>query len=163
MTSDEWRVTNGAVANAARKTDEAVARLARLEKTAEGVLGLDDLEATMDALNELRDQKHADPKKQSEECRKEIAWLLEHVGKSGLEFIHNDDRRSAAYFSTHLWIKQQFFKKTVGSAEDFIANVATQSLSGHTYQVIEKDGAKTELRVWLMRALEAQRKAKGAN
>jgi hypothetical protein len=83
----------------------------------------------------------------------EIDYLLEFVATSDCVFVRNGDEHDAADAADHLRLKYNRGKRSVGSAENFIDRLATQSSwSGEPYRII-CDGASQPSAQWLYRAL----------
>ncbi|MCY3020251.1 MAG: DUF5329 family protein [Planctomycetota bacterium] len=156
VSADLQSVTRSA-SNIAQRVDELVQRTARLEEKAERAAGVDDLEAALDSLAEVRREKQDGPVTLPPQSEKEIKRLLACIRSSGLEFVSAGRVRSAYQFYLHLYAKYVYYKKTVGSAEDFIAKVATESIAGHPYHVMQKDGTRVELKTWLSEELKRAR------
>ena len=90
----------------------------------------------------------------------EIAYLLQHVEKSGCEFYRNgawyDSKRAGA----HLNDKYQYFaaKGRINSSEEFIERAATaSSSSGTRYQIKCAGSPPVDCNRWLREALAAYR------
>ena len=156
VSADVQNVTRSA-SNIAARVDELVQRTARLEEKAEWAAGVDDLEAALDALAEVRREKQDGPVPITPQAEKEIKHLLRCIRSSGLEFVSAGKVRSAYSFYLHLYAKYLYYRKTVGSAEDFIAKVAIESIAGHPYFAIPKDGKRVELKTWLADLLKRAR------
>jgi cell division protein FtsB len=155
--SKDVQAVTAAAANISKHVDDLVERMTRLEEKTERAVGMDDLEAALDSLGNLRHEKLEGPVNLSPEGEKEIGCLLSQVRSSGLQFIESGKVRSSGYFYLHLYAKYRFYKSTIGSAEDFIAKVATESIAGHPYYVIGKDSKRVELGTWLKGALVKMR------
>jgi hypothetical protein len=87
-----------------------------------------------------------------------IAYLISQVSGSGLTFVRNASRYSAAEAAEHMHRKYEHFKDEIRTPEDFIARCATRSLlSGKPYLIITEHGEQIPTRDWLARALEDYR------
>lgn len=87
-----------------------------------------------------------------------IRHLIGHVADSGLTFIRNGNRHTAADAAAHIERKYRHFRDEIGTAEEFIDRCATQSLvSGRPYLVIDRDGETQRTADWLRAELAAWR------
>lgn len=105
-------------------------------------------------LDELRSEETASD---ASATAGEIAHLMDRIGQLELSYIYGDDSRSAAWVQTKLWIKYQTFRSQIGSAEDFIQKVASRTMDNEVYYVVQKNGEKEELSVFLTEALQSHR------
>ncbi len=87
----------------------------------------------------------------------EVAYLLSRIRKSGLEFQHDDDTRSATWTALKLGAAHQVFKGSIPNAEAFIERIAAQQLDGDEYLVRSEDGSTRPLAEWLTEALGTHR------
>jgi hypothetical protein len=90
----------------------------------------------------------------------EIAYLLQHVEKSGCEFYRNGTWYDSKRASAHMNDKYQYFasKGQFNSAEEFIERAATaSSSSGTRYQIKCAGSAPVDCNRWLREALAAYR------
>ena len=95
----------------------------------------------------------------AEDYDAEVQYLLRFVENSGCIFTRNGSDHAAADAADHLRLKYDRGGKYVGSAEQFIDRLATESSwTGRDYTVT--CGGHTEPSAdWLHRALEAHRQA----
>lgn len=87
----------------------------------------------------------------------EIGYLMDCIGQTDLRYEYGDDNRSAAWVQAKFWMKYRAFGSDIASAEDFIRKVASETHKNETYYVIEKNGNKIELSVFLTEALKKYR------
>ncbi len=96
------------------------------------------------------------------ETDQEVAYLLEFVSGSGCTFVRNGDDHDSANAADHLRLKYSRGKRYVGSAEQFIDRLATESSwSGDPYTVTCEGKTQTSAQ-WLHRALAEYRRHPGA-
>lgn len=157
ISADVQQVTESA-ARISRQMADVTERLARIEEKTEDAVGLQDLETAIDTLADVRNEKYEDPKQLSPEAKAEIEHLLKSIRSSGRVFICGSEHLKATVFYMHLWVKYKYHRKVVGSAEDFIQKVATQTISGHRYRVVVADGKTIDLSEWLENRLKERRK-----
>ena len=117
----------------------------------------DEVISTLDAVARIgegfiRGSTGPDPNVKSE-----IAHLLSRIRGSPLAFEYGGNRYSAARFYYQILAKHKAHERTLASAEDFIANVATSTITGKTYHVVAADGSKRELAEWLAERLREHR------
>ena len=87
----------------------------------------------------------------------EINYLLDFVASSDCVFIRNGDEHDALDAADHLRLKYSRGKRYVGSAEEFIDRLATESSwSGEPYTVICGGTGQTSAQ-WLFGALSDHR------
>jgi hypothetical protein len=95
---------------------------------------------------------------QTDELDTTIEYLIGHVSGSGLTFIRNARRYSAAEAAEHMRRKYEHFKDDIRTPEEFIARCATRSLlSGKPYLLVTEQGEEIPTSAWLGRALEDYR------
>jgi len=91
------------------------------------------------------------------ETEQEVEYLLEFVAGSGCTFVRNGDDHDSADAADHLRLKYNRGKRYVGSAEQFIDRLATESSwSGDPYTVTCEGKTQTSAQ-WLHRALAEYR------
>jgi hypothetical protein len=91
------------------------------------------------------------------ETEQEVEYLLEFVASSGCTFVRNGDDHDSADAADHLRLKYSRGKRYVGSAEQFIDRLATESSwSGDPYTVTCEGNTQTSAH-WLHRALAEYR------
>ena len=100
----------------------------------------------------------------SEYLESTIQFLLKHVTDSGLIFIRNSDRHTAANAAEHMNSKYEYFRGKIKTPEDFIQRCASKSLmSGKPYRVMLENGEEVRTDEWLLRALASYRRSAGSN
>ena len=88
------------------------------------------------------------------ETEQEVEYLLEFVASSGCTFVRNGDDHDSADAADHLRLKYSRGKRYVGSAEQFIDRLATESSwSGDPYTVTCEGKRQTSAQ-WLHQALD---------
>jgi len=91
------------------------------------------------------------------ETEQEVEYLLEFVASSGCTFVRNGDDHDSVDAADHLRLKYSRGKRYVGSAEQFIDRLATESSwSGDPYTVTCEGKTQTSAK-WLHRALAEYR------
>jgi len=91
------------------------------------------------------------------ETEQEVEHLLQFVASRGCIFVRNGDDHDAADAADHLRLKYSRGKRYVGSAEQFIDRLATESSwSGDPYTVTCEGKTQTSAQ-WLHRALAGYR------
>lgn len=102
--------------------------------------------------------------KPPENAASAIQYLLNYVADSGLIFIRNSQRHNAADAAKHMNDKYQYYKKKIGTPEDFIRLCASKSLiTGKPYLVVMVDGDEVRTDDWLLEALANYRNNQAAN
>jgi hypothetical protein len=98
----------------------------------------------------------ADPMPAAERAR--VERLLDTIGKSrDVKFIRNGTAHDAATTVRFLRAKWERYADKVHTAEDFIREVATQSItSGDRYRVRKADGSEEDSAAYLGRLLAAK-------
>jgi len=88
------------------------------------------------------------------ETEQEVKYLLGFVAGSGCTFVRNGDDHDAVDAAEHLRLKYNRGKRYVGSAEQFIDRLATESSwSGDPYTVTCEGKSQTSAQ-WLHQALD---------
>ncbi|RLA47388.1 MAG: hypothetical protein DRR04_03140 [Gammaproteobacteria bacterium] len=96
------------------------------------------------------------------ETEQEVEYLLEFVADSGCTFVRNGDDHDSADAADHLRLKYSRGKRHVGSAEQFIDRLATESSwSGDPYTVT-CEGKTQASAQWLHQALAGYRQRAAA-
>ena len=92
-----------------------------------------------------------------EKLESEVAYLLEFVADSGCDFVRNGSSHEPEAAADHLRLKYSRGKRYVGSAEQFIDRLASESSwTGKPYSVT-CDGQSEPAGAWLHRALDTYR------
>ncbi len=157
--SDLQQVTSTA-ANISQQVNQVSERLEVLGKKTSEALRLDELENVLDEVAELRSaEERSTPLAPKVEA--EIDYLLSYIKDSGRQYEYSGKVRSARRFHLQLSGKYKMYRKTLTSAEDFIEKVATNTLAGNPYYIVDKD-QRQRLDGWLVEALRKYR-ASGGN
>lgn len=90
----------------------------------------------------------------------EVQFLLNFVSDSGCVFTRNGSDHDAADAADHLRLKYSRGKRYVGSAEQFIDRLASESSWTGNIYTVSCDGHTEPSGDWLHRALDEHRKAK---
>lgn len=85
----------------------------------------------------------------SDEAEHEIKALLARLMSSGYESQCGDNKQSAATLYARLYGKLKLKKASIGSAEDFIEQVASQSMTGDIYYLLDAEGNEIVLSDWM--------------
>jgi hypothetical protein len=149
--SEDVRQTAGTTARIARHVDQ-------IEERARQALPVSEAESLLDAAAGLREAAEGGLAPATEE---EIRHLLSCLRRPELKFEYSGKQYSAGRFHLQLYAKYQAYRHTLASAEDFIARVATETISGHPYHVLEGD-QKQPLDAWLRAQLDRHRAGKAA-
>ncbi len=97
----------------------------------------------------------------SEQTDTEIEYVLDFVESSGCTFHRNGSDHDSADAADHMRLKYNRGKKYVGSSEQFIDRLATESSwTGRDYTVT-CDGTTRPSGEWLHEALDAYRSTAG--
>jgi len=143
-----------------RQVERAGGAAAGTVETVEKLAGrVEELSGRMELAEGWAEALRGGPAKAGEAEEKLIRGLLAAVQLSGLRFVRGGREKSALSMYGWLYAKYQIWKPTVGSADEFIAKVASESLAGAPYQVILKDGSKAPLADWLRARLAELRGA----
>jgi hypothetical protein len=154
--------TLAAISEDVKQTASTTARISRhvdrLEESARQALPISEAESLLDAAAAVRGPAEGGLAPAAEE---EIRHLLSCLRRPELRFEYSGGQHSAGRFYLQLCAKCQTYRRTLASAEDFIARVATQTITGHPYYVVQ-DGEKRPLDAWLRAELEKHRSEKAA-
>ena len=93
----------------------------------------------------------------SGESRAEITELFALLSRSDLKFQRKKKTRPISYLHARLYPKYISMQKTLTSSEDFIAKVATHTILGNAYVVLDTNGTPHQLSDWLTLKLESIR------
>lgn len=149
--SEDVKQTAGTTARIARHVD-------RLEESVRQALPIDEAASLLDAAAAIREPAEGGLTAAAEE---EIRHLLSCLRRPELRFEYSGKEYSAGRFHLQLYAKYQAYRHTLASAEDFIAKIATETISGHPYHVLE-GGRKRPLDAWLRAQLDRHRAGKAA-
>lgn len=141
--------------------DRLAERIERLEQKTEGAIGIDELESALDELKDVREGFSRAHEALGAEAEGEIRYLLEHIRRSGHQFALPGKFRSGFRAYVHLRAKFKLYRSTLTSAENFIQQVATRTVTGHPYYVKFDDGGKMALDAWLRKSLREYRAMHG--
>jgi len=91
-------------------------------------------------------------------AEEEISALLKSLVVSGCTAEVYGRKQSIMTLYGRIYGKYKLKQNVLTSAEDFIAQIASKSVLGNTYYLVDKDGEKSELSEWLTNRLKAIRK-----
>lgn len=97
------------------------------------------------------------PAGSGESTVREIAHLLQCVGRPGLVYDYEGKQRPAEWVQMKLNAKAILLGNVFPSAEEFIDKVATRTGEGSVYHVTDGQAAKVELQAWLRARLQEYR------
>lgn len=133
-------------ANVSKELDRAMQTIESLE---ESIRGSFDPEMFQDMMATSVATEAEDGGKLAEQDAEAILALLDRIRESGLRFGYDNKEFSAHRMYVQLNIKFRTFRRDLASVDEFIDRVATKTINGHTYSVIEKDGTRKPLPEWL--------------
>jgi len=87
----------------------------------------------------------------------EIKALLRALLYSGMRYDDDGEERSVGSLWGRLYAKYRVMRKGLVSAEDFIEKVASRSVLGHEYYLIDETGERVLLEDWMLEALSGHR------
>ena len=154
--SDIQQIT-GTAARISEQLGDLVNRMEQLERRTGEVLAREDIGHLLDELVELSGAQGDETARLDASVDREINALLARIAGPGLRFEYGGRNRSAAWVAVRLHAKYRLYRKTVTSAEDFIENVASTTMTGDRYYVVHADGTKQDLDTWLLGALREYR------
>ena len=99
----------------------------------------------------------ADSSALSPTAEREISALLKSLTSSGCTAEVGGRKQSIFALHSRVYGRYKLKKNTLTSAEDFIDQVATATMLGKTYYLVDKSGERVQLRTWLTDRLEAIR------
>ncbi|MHC4198962.1 MAG: DUF5329 family protein [Planctomycetota bacterium] len=145
--------TMATAARISEKGDKLELRVTKWRRTVRA----DEVASALDEVTKIGDGLGGEGAGPDAKAKAEIAHLLARIRGSGLRFEYDGKRHSSARFYLQMLAKQKAYEKTLASAEDFIANVATRTMTGKSYRVVAADGSKRELADWLAERLREHR------
>ena len=94
----------------------------------------------------------------SDEVDATVRHLIDHVARSGLVFVRNNEEYTSQEAAEHMAKKYRHFMDGIETTEDFIQRCATKSLlTGKLYFVIDGGGLRLKTADWLNTELAAYR------
>jgi hypothetical protein len=159
LSGDVKQVTTSAaqIANHLQSLDN---RVRVIEEKAADAIHLDDIDHLLDEVAVLRGEAVGDRGAPAQEADREIKHLLSHVRRSDHRFVYSNEDRSGTRFYLQLYAKYKLYDTVTGSAEDFIAKVATKTVGGNPYQVVIRPDKTVNLSDWLSEELRGYREAR---
>ena len=118
---------------------------------------IDEAQNVIDELSSLNKEEEKGGKGPDDKSEAEIYYLLSCIGNSDLKIEYSGKEHSALRMRIQLSEKYKTYKHTLVTTEDFISRVATKTIAGNTYYIVQKDGTKTELASWLTDLLKKYR------
>ena len=118
------------------------------------------LKSALDAALTIGGAVRADSSALDPAAESEIKALLTALLYSGMRYDDDGKQRSVTRIWTALYTKYKVMRKGLVSAEDFIDKVATRSVLGNTYYLLDKDGERVALRDWMLEALRNHREVR---
>ena len=159
-----------------QEVTQVAAELARqVEELSERVEGqVDELSAQLDSKDEelaamweeaasLAKTWQQEDAEVDHNVEEEINHLLAYIDQPGLKFEQSGKSVTPSWLGFKLARKREIYGAAVTSAEDFIENVASKTVAGNSYYVIDEDGEKEELGRWLLDELHRYRSEKTAD
>jgi hypothetical protein len=156
MAADMKQVTATAAAFSVR-FDELGARLDRFEEAATALLDKDRLTSVEESAETVLQSAMSPKPNLDTGAQAEINYLLETIGQPTVRYEYRGKQRPPLWVRWKLEAVFRLYKNVITTAEDFIAKVATKTMDGYIYYVVDENGAKTELGSWLREALAKYR------
>jgi hypothetical protein len=131
-----------------------------LKAKAEDSVPYDEVESAFEEALALGQAMKADSSALPPAAEAEIAALLKSLTTSGCTAEVGGRKQSVFTLHARLYTKYRLKQNTLTSVEDFIDQVATASMLGKTYYLVDKSGQRVELAAWLRDQLATIRAAK---
>jgi len=144
-------------ARLAGQVDELASRLADIEDSTSRLVYSEELTDFLASVVSLPETWSGGEARIEGQAAAEIAHLFACIGQPDLKYEYSGKHRSAAWVHLKLYNKYRLYRAGVASAEDFIEKVATKTVAGNEYYVIQEDGEKTPLGDWLLKTLREYR------
>ena len=156
MSGDVKKMTTTA-GNIAVDVDNIRKRMTALEEKTEDAVGWDDLMTVFDETKKVRESATKPAEPLAEHVRTEIYYLLRQVSLSENRFALIGRPSSGYMAGAYLLGKYKLYANTINSAEQFIDDIATKSITGNTYYVYSNETEKTPLADFMKDALRKYR------
>ncbi len=155
--SHDLEKMTGTGARISQKVDEIVEKLERLEEKTKSSLHVNEAKHIIEEITDLKNTRSEETIGPGDSAKKEIEYLLAAVKDSGFQFGHEaGKRRSAMNYYLRFYGKYKMYKKSLATADDFIDKVASKTIAGNSYYLIE-DGKERPLGEWLRGILKKKR------
>lgn len=148
--SGDMRQVTGTAARIAEKIDRLNEQVDRLEKKAREAVPVEEVESLLDSAAALRESAE-NPLTPAAEA--EIRQLLARLRDPALTFGYGGEDIPAGRFYLQIYAKYKAYRRTLASAEDFIARIATRTIDGRDYHVRRGEGEQRPLGEWLREEL----------
>jgi len=120
-----------------------------LKSTAQEYVPYEEVRHMVDEVLAFGEAVRADSSALPESAEVEIRSLLNSLLVSGQSVEVGGESRSVARLYAELYAKYKLKKRALSSAEDFIDEVGTQTMSEETYYLVDEDGTRVHLSTWL--------------
>jgi len=145
------------------KLDAMKDRIERLEARAKDLLPVKETEALFEEMGEIVGRLRSEEVPKAASVEEEIEFLLGEIGGWGGELGYGDKEVSARRLSFLIRSKYRLKGKGISTAEDFIREVATETINGKRYFVVDENGGKVPFDEWLRARLESFRSGETGN
>ncbi len=159
MSGDIKKMTTTA-GNIAADVDNIRERMVVLEKTTEDAVGWDDIMTVFDETKKVRESATKPATPLAKNVETEVYYLLKQITSSDKRFALIGRPSSGSFAGAYLLGKYKLYANTINSAEQFIDDIATKSITGNTYYVYTNETEKTPLADFLKNALKKYRASK---
>ena len=155
--SDDLKEVTGTAAQISRDVREIREELKEVKVKVEQSLPVEELDSLMDAALQMGRSFKADSPSLDADAEREIKYLLRALLLSGMKYERRGKERPISLLYATLYAKYKSLRGALASAEDFVDKVATKSVLGRSYYIVDKEGNRHALRDWMLETLEKRR------
>ena len=156
LSSDVAQVANTA-GTIARDVEGLREEMRELKGKVAESLPVEEFKGAIDAALAAGKAITADSSELSPSADAEIKALLRALLYSGMKYEDDGQERSVTRLWSRLYAKYRVMRKGLVSVEDFIDKVASTSVLGHEYYLIDETGERVLLEDWMLDALSRHR------
>lgn len=158
---EDIRQVASTAAAISKKIDQITERLDNLENRVRDIVPLEEAENFFEGIGDLSRDLRAEEVPRSTSAEEEIQFLISQIRASDLTFGYGEKEISSRRLSFLIRSKNRMLGKSAGSAEEFIEAVATKTVTGKEYFVLDEGVEKTPLERWLTEKLRLRREGRG--
>jgi hypothetical protein len=151
--SDDIRQVSSTAATVARQVDEVLVMVDELKERSAEMAHREELRSLKEEAV-LLGSAIAEPVERQAGVDEDIAFLLREIRNFKGTFADDDDNIRPRQFWLKMRVKHQTYKRTIGSTQDWIDNIATTTIAGRPYYVQHEDGRREPLPDWLRQRLD---------
>jgi hypothetical protein len=125
--------------------DRVAARLESMERKLDKAVPQQEIESVLEEIASLHQGAGDEAIQLKPAAEAEVKYLLKRLPSLAERYEYAGKTHSPLKFYAQLYAKYHTYRSTLTSADDFIARVATKTVTGNTYHAILKDGTKQDL------------------